>query len=319
MEQNSNTSPLPPDEDLTEVRKPASLLVVQFFLFPLIIIAICVGIFLFFGALTYQQTTAVQYLDKVASGSGKQRWQAAYELSTIIKKNPERASDPQFAERVIAAHRNSRDEDIPVRGYLALILGELKAAAAVPLLIEGLERDEKLKSLDWNKEGLLDFLGPSPTQIQELLIQNQINTLWALGSIGDNSAVPVALEYAKHKEASVRNVATYVLGTLKDERVLEQLRVSLNDSNDDVKLNAALALARMGNSEGADQLMRLLEPGSIDGRTDLTPEQKVEMKVRAITALGILRYEPAKEKIRAFELDSSLTVREAVLEALKKY
>lgn len=319
MEQNSNTSPLPPDEDLTEVRKPASLLVVQFFLFPLIIIAICVGIFLFFGALTYQQTTASQYLDKVASGTGKQRWQAAFELSNIIQKDPERANNPQFAERVIAAHRNSRDEDIPVRGYLAQILGQLKVSSAVPLLIEGLQRDEKLKSIDWNKEGLLDFLGPSPAQIQEQLILNQIYTLWALGSIGDNSAVPVALEFAKHKEASVRNVATYVLGTLKDERVLEQLRVSLNDSNDDVKLNAALALARLGSSEGADRLLRLLEPGYIDGLPKMTPEQKVSLKINAITALGILRHELAREKIRAFELDNSLEVREAVLEALKKY
>ena len=58
---NTNSAPLPPDEDLTEVRKPASLLIAQFFLFPLIIIGICVGIFLFFGYLTYEQRTPTEY------------------------------------------------------------------------------------------------------------------------------------------------------------------------------------------------------------------------------------------------------------------
>ena len=49
----TNSPALPPDEDLTEVRKPASLLIAQFFLFPLIIIGICVGIFLLFGYMMF--------------------------------------------------------------------------------------------------------------------------------------------------------------------------------------------------------------------------------------------------------------------------
>src|SRR5690554_5922728 len=69
---------LPPDDDLTEMRQPASLLVAQFFLFPLIIIAICAGIFLFFGYLSYETRTPEQYLGEIRSGSETQRWQAAF-------------------------------------------------------------------------------------------------------------------------------------------------------------------------------------------------------------------------------------------------
>src|SRR6185436_18555011 len=114
---NSNASPLPPDEDLTEVRKPASLLIAQFFLFPLIIIGISVGIFLFFGYLIFgsvDQKTPSQYLERMRSGTGTQRWQAAYELSNLVKANPERAHTPEFVERVTQTYKDSADEDILV-------------------------------------------------------------------------------------------------------------------------------------------------------------------------------------------------------------
>jgi hypothetical protein len=99
METSSNNSAnLPPDEDLTEVRKPASLLIAQFFLFPLIIIGICVGLFLFFGYLTYEQRTPSQYLEDIRYGSGTQRWQSAFELSHLVESNPDKARTPEFIE-----------------------------------------------------------------------------------------------------------------------------------------------------------------------------------------------------------------------------
>ena len=140
---NTNSSPLPPDEDLTEVKKPTSLLVAQFFLFPLIIIGFCVAIFVFFGYLTYDQRTATNYVDDIKSGSGQQRWQAAFELSNSVTSNPDRARNAAFIENLITAYKNSPDEDIKVRGYLALVFGKIKERSAVPLLVEELSRAEQ--------------------------------------------------------------------------------------------------------------------------------------------------------------------------------
>src|ERR1051326_1426936 len=67
METKTTPIPIPPAEDLVEVKKPTSLLVAQFFLFPLIIIAICVGIFLLFGYLTYEQRGPIEYLNDIQS------------------------------------------------------------------------------------------------------------------------------------------------------------------------------------------------------------------------------------------------------------
>jgi len=332
-ELNSKASSLPPDEDLTEVRKPASLLIAQFFLFPLIIIGICVGIFLLFGYLIFgsaDQKTPSEYLQRMRSGTGTQRWQAAYELSNLVKSGPERAHTPEFVESLTAAYKDTPDEDILVRGYIALIFGLFKEHSAVPLLSDGLRRDEKLKSAEWDDGGLLRFLRPSLDQIREELLQDQIYTLWALGSIGDNSAVPVVLEFGKNQEPSVRKVAAYVLGSMKDERAVEGLRVLLNDSADDVRWNAALSLAQLGNSEGTELLMKLIDHSYVDPLPNMTAscpqwvtqcaDPKALLMANAVTGLGILKYEPAKEKIRALsENDPAVEVRNASLEALKKY
>jgi hypothetical protein len=70
------------------------------------------------------------------------------------------------------------DEDIRVRGYLALILGKLQAHAAVPLLLDGLLREEKLKTKQWEGTGVFQLIPPPLSEISEDLIRSQISVLW---------------------------------------------------------------------------------------------------------------------------------------------
>lgn len=317
---NTNSASLPPDEDLTEVRKPASLLVAQFFLFPLIIIGLCVGIFLFFGYLTYEQRTPADYLSDIRSGSGQQKWQAAFELSNSVKKNPASVRTPEFVENLISAYKNSPEEDIAVRGYLALVFGAIKERSAVPLLLNELERAEHLKTVDWRKNSLFNLMRPSLAQIKEDLVQNQIYTLFALGSIGDNSAVPGVLEQISNQDPSVRKVAAYASGFLGDPRAVEALRPLLNDPQEDVRWNTALAMAQLGSNEGTDLLMKVLEPGYVDTLPNITVEEKTGLRVNAVIALSKLKYQPALDRIRELsKSDTELAVRSAALEALEKF
>src|SRR5215470_14755699 len=164
METKSTSVSMPSADELVEVKRPTSLLIAQFFLFPLIIIAICVGIFLLFGYLTYEQKTAQEYLNDVRSGSELCcRWQSAYELSNIISTQKEKLRTADFVNDLIKVYQSSRSEDARVRRYLALTMGHLGDARAIPALVEGLNDTES---------------------------DNQIYDMWALGSIGDPSAAP---------------------------------------------------------------------------------------------------------------------------------
>src|SRR2546425_6410141 len=118
MEPKSTSVSIPPPEDLIEVKKPTSLLIAQFFLFPLIIIAICIGIFLLFGYLTYEQKTAQEYLNDVRTGSELCcRWQSAYELSNMISTQKEKLRRTNFADDLVKVYQTSRQGDPRVRRY----------------------------------------------------------------------------------------------------------------------------------------------------------------------------------------------------------
>jgi HEAT repeat protein len=281
-----------PAVELTEERKPTSLLVAQFFLFPLIIIAICVGIFLLFGYLTYEQRSPREFLNAIQSGSEAQRWQSAYEFSNFVSNKREKL-DPELVGDVIAAYRNAQNGDVRVRRYLAVAIGRIGDKRAVPSLVEGLEDSD---------------------------IENQIYTLSALGFIGDNSAVPGVVKQLKHPDPSVRKVAAYVLGAIKDPTAAHDLQIALNDVKDEVRWNAAMALARMDDPAGADLLVTLLDRGYVDSIPDMTAAQKVELVVNAVKCLAILKYQPARGKIvELSQSDPVLVVRSAALEALKNF
>src|SRR5688572_28132383 len=147
METKTNSVSIPPAEDLVEEKKPTSLLIAQFFLFPLIIIGICVGIFLLFGYLTYEQRNPEDFLNEIRAGSETRRWQAAYELSNIISSDKERLRSTGFVHEVVAVYEGSRDDsteqgrarkDPRIRQFLALTMGHLGDSRAVPALTEGL-------------------------------------------------------------------------------------------------------------------------------------------------------------------------------------
>src|SRR5262249_54697726 len=141
-------------------------------------------------------------------------------------------------------------------------------------------------------------------------VENRIYTLWALGSIGDNAAVPGVLQQLKHQDPAVRRVAAYVLGALKDPAAVRDLQVALNDAQDEVRWSAAMALAQINDGSGAEVLMKLLDHQYLEPVQDMTSEQKTELMVNAVKCLALLRFEPAREKIAALsQSDPDLTLR----------
>src|SRR5215510_11456301 len=294
METKSTGVPIPAQDELVEEKRPTSLLIAQFFLFPLIIIAICVGIFLLFGYLTYEQKTPREYLSEVRTGSELCcRWQSAYELSNIISSQKERIRNTDFVNDLIKVYQTSRDGDPRVRRYLALTMGHLGDPRAVPALIEGLNDTDS---------------------------ENQMNNLLALGTIGDKSATPAIVQHLTNTNPAVRKMSAFVLSAIKDPAAARDLEVALNDTNEEVRWYAAIALAQIGNASGAEVLMKLIDHSYLDQLQGFTLEQRSQLMINAVKCLGLLKFEPAKDRILALsKTDSDLAVRDASLEALKNY
>jgi HEAT repeat protein len=294
METKTTSVSLPSPDELVEVKKPTSLLIAQFFLFPLIIIAICIGIFLLFGYLTYEQRTPQEYLNEVRTGSELCcRWQSAYELSNMISSQKDRLRDTDFVNDLIKVYQGSRNGDPRIRRYLALTMGHLGDVRAVPALVEGLNDSDP---------------------------ENQMNNLLALGTIADKSATPAVLERLTSSDPAVRKMSAFVLAAIKDPAASHSLEVALNDTSDEVRWYAATALAQIHDAAGADVLMKLIDRGYIDQLQGYTVEHKSELLMNAVKCLGLLKFQPAKDKILALsQTDPDLAVRDASLEALKEF
>ena len=305
MDPNDTPVSIPPQEDLTEVRKPTSLLVAQFFLFPLIIIAFGIGVFILFGSVAFDQKAPEAYLAEIRTGGGyvfdSRRWQAAFELASVISAQKEELRDSAFADELMATYISAKppDEmtttegDWRLRQYLAFGLGELGSRKFVPALVDGLS-DEAT--------------------------QTQIYTLISLGKIADPSAAPAVAKLLSDEDYGVRMTAAYVLGALENPVALPDLRIALNDTSVDVRWNAAMALAQMDDRSGADLLLQLIDRDYLVGFTEISEQEKTNIIVNAVRCLGLLRLERAHERIVLLsEEDPSVAVRSAALEVLESF
>src|SRR5690349_21797841 len=72
----------------------------QFVILPMTIVAILVGFFVLGGVLFGGGDHAEDYLNRIRSRSGREAWQAAYELSVLLARDEKVRKDPALADQV---------------------------------------------------------------------------------------------------------------------------------------------------------------------------------------------------------------------------
>lgn len=259
------------------------------FVVPLVVVLICVGVFVGFGWIAYDHQDIDDYLNDLRSSWKPRRAQAAYELSKILVADPDAlALDPAASAEVRRLFEEAEDPEI--KRYLALVLGYTRDPVAVSLLTAALD--------------------------SEADSQTRIYLLWALGGIGDSSALPALVNELGSDDPGIRKVAAYALGELGDASALPRLEAMLEDGTADVRWNAALAVSRLGSRAGVPVLNRMLDRRITGTVQEITPEQQEETM---IGALGALARVEGRESIEVFidlaENDPSYRVRQAAIDA----
>lgn len=284
----------PPEDEEIKTSSRGGRLFVRFFLLPLLVVGTAVGIFLVFSLMTFERRSPRDYLAEVKGGSAGRRWQAAFELSRRIgamKPGPERDAIAAESLRVFGTLSPSRPEDVRVRRYLVLVLGKLGDRSAVPVLLRAAE-------------------DPDP--------ETRLYSIWALGMLGDRRAVEAVLEASRSEDAGVRKMSAYVLGKLGDPRVRPRLQVLLEDRVPDVRWNAAIALASVGDGSGLTVLRSIVDREALGRQARLSGDQAETAMVNALKAFALLRDEgslPLLEKVS--REDPNLRVRDAARRAIE--
>src|SRR5215475_9074483 len=87
----------------------APALAVQFFLIPLAVVAITVGVYVGFRSLLADDRGPQDYLAEIRNGGSTRRWPAAYELSRLMA-DPKVRSDKTLGPALVKAFEESTDD-----------------------------------------------------------------------------------------------------------------------------------------------------------------------------------------------------------------
>jgi HEAT repeat protein len=253
-----------PEDDLIEEPRGAGRLIARFFLLPLLVVGAAVGIFFVFSLMTFERRGPRDYLQEVRGGSANRRWQAAFELSRSLGTVPE-AERPELAAetlRVFEGLSPKRADDVPVRRYLALVLGRLGDRSAVPALVKASSDPD---------------------------VDTRLYAVWSLGKIGDPAGVDPVLKASESEDPAVRKMTSYVLGQLGDKRAIPRLAVLAEDKTADVRWNAAIALAQLGDRTGLPVLRSMIDRAALARQAELSSDQTEAAMINALKALALLK------------------------------
>jgi HEAT repeat protein len=288
----TDPTPTPPDQptEPAEERSSALRSFLGLFVVPLLVVALCVGVFVGFGWIAYDRQTTGDYIDDLQAWWKPRRVQAAYELSKILVADPQ-ALDKEPGAKAEIRRLFQEVEDPQLRQYLALVLGRTRDPLAVPLLTAALaDRDDTTR----------------------------IYALWALGTLGDRSASDAVEAALADPDPGLRKTAAFALGEIGDPAAVAPLSESLDDAVADVRFNAALSLARLGSDAGVPVLETMLDRRLLARLPDITREQQEDVMVNAVAAVAAVgRAEHLATLDRLAEEDPSLRVRQAAIAAGK--
>ena len=308
------------DEREPATRSPlaaAPALAVQFFLIPLTVVAVAVGVYVGFRSLVGDSRSPQDYLSEIRSGGVERGWPAAYELSRLME-DPKIRADKGLARDLVKAFDDTKGGDPRVRKYLALAIGRLDPPLppdAVAILLRSLDDPEQPWTPDvWSRiNGWTDKM-----------IEAHISTIWALGASGDPAVAPKLEPLYTSPDDGVRKIVVYALGALPGDTQIDTLRTALHDPAPDVRWNAAVALARHDRHEGVTVLRQMLDRPYVEhtvkraARQDEDQDPIADVMISGLRAAAALRDESLRPLVvNLSQQDRSMKVREAALEALK--
>lgn len=162
-----------------------------------------------------------------------------------------------------------RDDSMMVRAAAAMSLGQIRNPDAVPALIGAL-RDPDFHVRDHAAKGLANIGEPSVLALCKAAHdRNEFvhrHACEALSTIGDLTAVDDLLDIAEHEEVNRRINAIRALGKLKAMDALQTCINALDSDDPQEMIDAAYALAAIGDPVAIASLVKRIDEVKVIGR-----------------------------------------------------
>ena len=249
--------------------------------------------FLLFRFITYETHDASELLNQVKIGSKTKRWQSAYELSKVLN-NPETVPlDLGFKDQIISAYRHSINDDPLVRAYLAIAMGATGDGFYSEELVGGITDEAR---------------------------ESRLAAIQAVGMVRSTEAVDKLISVIERSDyQDERLAATMSLGFIGDDRSIPILNELLADEEPNIRWDAAIALAKMGEISSAPIIENLMDRTYLTTFPELDPKEVNKVILTAIETSSLMKYDRFEPKLVLLaESDENLKVRDAAIKMLKK-
>ena len=265
---------------LPPVEPPSAGFLVQLFLVPGVIVAIIVGVWLTFHWLAHLGNDPQAYL-RTLRRDNEGRWQAALNFANDLRgpRGESLKSDANLAtevgnvlnDEVAKARTNEQSQRLKL--YLCRALGEFSVPEAVPPLVA--------RAAD------LDDLETARAAVEALAVLTTNLTAAGTGATDPEQVVEVVVAASRSDDQQLRGSSAFTLGIVGGEAAVDRLVLLQSDAVEDVRYNAATALARLGRDEAYETLAEMLALEDLEAGPD--EQSQSERYKRALVVVNALR------------------------------
>jgi HEAT repeat protein len=274
-------------DSLPPVEPPSAGFLVQLFLVPALIVGIIVSVWLAFHWLAQLGNDPQAYVRTLRRNT-EGRWQAALNLANDLRGPGGAAlkADPALAGELASilgdevksgrpgggGHSAEQSQTLCV--YLCRALGEFTVPEAAPPLVARAEDEQQPE------------IARAAVEALAVLATN-------LAAAGSGFADPAAVTQAvladtRTSDDGLRSSAAYALGVIGGDGARDRLETLCGDSADDVRYNAALGLARLGDPAAYETLAEMLALPDVAAPAG-DPEAQAERYKRAMVVVNALK------------------------------
>tara|TARA_B000000557_G_scaffold5601_1_gene4547 strand:- start:15230 stop:16120 length:891 start_codon:yes stop_codon:yes gene_type:complete len=269
-----------------------TVLVHSFFVIPFIIAVFGLIFFFMIQVLIKESSSAEEYLNQVKIGSSTKRWQSAFELGKILS-NPKLIPEGEtFKKEMILTYKNSMNDNPLVRTYLALGMGRTGDQYYGEALMAGIEDvDPNSRSAAINALGMIQYK-PAIENIKKILKDKNSN--------------------------EDRLTAVIALGMIGDKSVVSDLKKLLFDEEPNIRWDASIALAKLGDSSGINEILNLLDRSYFDNYKNVDDWEIAQAMMIAIKITEKLIDDKFIPKLKYIATnDPNMKIRDSALKILK--
>lgn len=265
----TETAQLP--EDLPPVQPPSAGFIIQLFVVPGLIVLAIVGVWGLFGKLATGEHDWRGLLVELRHPNEHRRWRGALGLAQVLKADQEmKGSGEHLTENREIAQALSdvlteelkraghSDNDLKYEAFLARTLGifDLPDVVLPPL--------EEAMQFGNDRDVRKNALGSIAVMADRFATRNE-----PLDSPGLSDEL---LKVSRDDDPLIRQLSAFTLGLFSHEWATSRLDVMLGDSDTDTRINAAVGLARHGDSRGIDVFTEILKSAAETRQTGTPAE-----------------------------------------------